>query len=161
MARWMERVMGIEPTLVAWEATVLPLNYTRADESPIGDGTHSRGRMVHPLPGSGQSPAFWRRAVGPQRPVSTTTHPARRAWGRDLPSVKPTRGRRIRTDCTPIQLRHFIESCPARVVVRYRPEEVLWYRTLTQHRSPPRRIRGCHRSYENERRMNPGKLSSA
>ena len=26
---WMERVMGIEPTLVAWEATVLPLNYTR------------------------------------------------------------------------------------------------------------------------------------
>jgi hypothetical protein len=22
-------VMGIEPTLVAWEATVLPLNYTR------------------------------------------------------------------------------------------------------------------------------------
>ena len=27
--RGMERVMGIEPTLVAWEATVLPLNYTR------------------------------------------------------------------------------------------------------------------------------------
>ena len=26
-----ERVMGIEPTLVAWEATVLPLNYTRTD----------------------------------------------------------------------------------------------------------------------------------
>src|SRR5688500_12427365 len=26
----MERVMGSEPTLVAWEATVLPLNYTRA-----------------------------------------------------------------------------------------------------------------------------------
>ena len=26
----LERVMGIEPTLVAWEATVLPLNYTRA-----------------------------------------------------------------------------------------------------------------------------------
>ena len=34
--KMMERVMGIEPTLVAWEATVLPLNYTRArpeDES--------------------------------------------------------------------------------------------------------------------------------
>ena len=27
--RGLERVMGIEPTLVAWEATVLPLNYTR------------------------------------------------------------------------------------------------------------------------------------
>lgn len=24
-----ERVMGIEPTLLAWEAKVLPLNYTR------------------------------------------------------------------------------------------------------------------------------------
>ena len=27
----MERVMGIEPTLSAWEAEVLPLNYTRAE----------------------------------------------------------------------------------------------------------------------------------
>ncbi len=26
----MERVMGIEPTLSAWEADVLPLNYTRS-----------------------------------------------------------------------------------------------------------------------------------
>jgi hypothetical protein len=26
---WVERVMGIEPTLAAWEAAVLPLNYTR------------------------------------------------------------------------------------------------------------------------------------
>ena len=26
----MERVMGIEPTLEAWEAAVLPLNYTRS-----------------------------------------------------------------------------------------------------------------------------------
>ena len=25
----LERVMGIEPTLFAWEAKVLPLNYTR------------------------------------------------------------------------------------------------------------------------------------
>jgi hypothetical protein len=29
-SRKLERVMGIEPTLVAWEATVLPLNYTRS-----------------------------------------------------------------------------------------------------------------------------------
>jgi hypothetical protein len=28
--RRLERVMGIEPTLAAWEAAVLPLNYTRA-----------------------------------------------------------------------------------------------------------------------------------
>ena len=28
--RALERVMGIEPTLSAWEAEVLPLNYTRA-----------------------------------------------------------------------------------------------------------------------------------
>ena len=31
----MERVMGIEPTLAAWEAAVLPLNYTRAVRSEI------------------------------------------------------------------------------------------------------------------------------
>ena len=28
-ANELERVMGIEPTLAAWEAAVLPLNYTR------------------------------------------------------------------------------------------------------------------------------------
>lgn len=27
----LERVMGIEPTTDAWEASVLPLNYTRPD----------------------------------------------------------------------------------------------------------------------------------
>jgi hypothetical protein len=38
----MERVMGIEPTLKAWEAFVLPLNYTRWHlsgiiyKSPVG-----------------------------------------------------------------------------------------------------------------------------
>ena len=30
----MERVMGIEPTLSAWEAEVLPLNYTRVCTDP-------------------------------------------------------------------------------------------------------------------------------
>ena len=37
-----ERVMGIEPTLVAWEATVLPLNYTRAP----GERENSRARTA-------------------------------------------------------------------------------------------------------------------
>ena len=32
--RLSERVTGIEPALSAWEADVLPLNYTRADRSP-------------------------------------------------------------------------------------------------------------------------------
>ena len=27
--KWVERVMGIEPTYPAWKAGVLPLNYTR------------------------------------------------------------------------------------------------------------------------------------
>src|SRR5688500_16679205 len=31
--RGLERAMGIEATLAAWEAAVLPLNYTRAGES--------------------------------------------------------------------------------------------------------------------------------
>src|SRR5688572_14274286 len=38
----MERVMGIEPTLVAWEATVLPLNYTRAPLHTMEAGENSR-----------------------------------------------------------------------------------------------------------------------
>ena len=32
----LERVMGIEPTLAAWEAAVLPLNYTRRSRSILG-----------------------------------------------------------------------------------------------------------------------------
>ena len=43
--RWgrvdVERVMGIEPTLAAWEAAVLPLNYTRPTEIPYRRRTHS------------------------------------------------------------------------------------------------------------------------
>jgi hypothetical protein len=31
--RFLERVMGIEPTSSAWEAEVLPLNYTRKSGS--------------------------------------------------------------------------------------------------------------------------------
>jgi hypothetical protein len=31
-----ERVMGIEPTLAAWEAAVLPLNYTRIVAKILG-----------------------------------------------------------------------------------------------------------------------------
>ena len=39
--RELERVMGIEPTLEAWEAAVLPLNYTRLGVVPRPGG---RGR---------------------------------------------------------------------------------------------------------------------
>lgn len=41
----MERVMGIEPTLVAWEATVLPLNYTRCVE-PSGNPTIAQTQIA-------------------------------------------------------------------------------------------------------------------
>jgi len=34
----MERVKGIEPSYAAWEAAVLPLNYTRRDESANMEG---------------------------------------------------------------------------------------------------------------------------
>ncbi len=37
-----ERVMGIEPTSEAWEAPVLPLNYTRGE--PPGNSTVQRER---------------------------------------------------------------------------------------------------------------------
>ena len=43
--QWSERVMGIEPTLEAWEAAVLPLNYTRIGVVP--DPTaRQRGRII-------------------------------------------------------------------------------------------------------------------
>ena len=34
--------MGIEPTLFAWEAKVLPLNYTRLGSHQNGDHRHGR-----------------------------------------------------------------------------------------------------------------------
>ena len=34
-----KRVMGIEPTLRAWEAPVLPLNYTRGEKAILGNFT--------------------------------------------------------------------------------------------------------------------------
>jgi hypothetical protein len=34
-ARWLERVKGIEPSSKAWEAFVLPLNYTRVLDSNL------------------------------------------------------------------------------------------------------------------------------
>jgi hypothetical protein len=47
----LERVMGIEPTLVAWEATVLPLNYTRDRQTRGRRHRPFRGsEMVHPPP---------------------------------------------------------------------------------------------------------------
>jgi hypothetical protein len=35
----LERVMGIEPTYAAWEAAVLPLNYTRLAVSWLSIGS--------------------------------------------------------------------------------------------------------------------------
>ena len=43
-----ERAMGIEPTLVAWEATVLPLNYARligkSNGRPTGEQSAAQNR---------------------------------------------------------------------------------------------------------------------
>src|SRR5215475_11149995 len=39
---WMERVTGIEPAFSAWEADVLPLNYTRLRTLAFADG-HGSG----------------------------------------------------------------------------------------------------------------------
>ena len=40
----LERVMGIEPTYEAWEAAVLPLNYTRGGSHSKGNGKPERPR---------------------------------------------------------------------------------------------------------------------
>jgi hypothetical protein len=43
----MERVTGIEPVSAAWEAAVLPLNYTRPDSGkPIGGAHTPVGRSI-------------------------------------------------------------------------------------------------------------------
>ena len=45
----MERATGIEPVLAAWEAAVLPLNYARPDQEPIGGaGTPVTGSIASP-----------------------------------------------------------------------------------------------------------------
>jgi hypothetical protein len=43
----LERVMGIEPTLSAWEAEVLPLNYTRAPQDSRVSGSAVK---LYPVP---------------------------------------------------------------------------------------------------------------
>ena len=50
VAQSMERETGIEPALVAWKATVLPLNYSRPDYFRNRDGALSNYlRRFHPL----------------------------------------------------------------------------------------------------------------
>ncbi len=51
----LERVMGIEPTLLAWKAKVLPLNYSRAALTPSIRTNHCHSqnqlqRMNSPCP---------------------------------------------------------------------------------------------------------------
>ena len=50
----MERVMGIEPTYQAWEARVLPLNYTREGHGRVNGG----GRLSNGLRRWRLEPAF-------------------------------------------------------------------------------------------------------
>ena len=52
--------MGIEPTLVAWEATVLPLNYTRLGRHSIG---RARNTATGPACRTGGTPRRTRQAL--------------------------------------------------------------------------------------------------
>ena len=85
----LERVKGIEPSLRAWEAPVLPLNYTRGDR-------HSSHRLSGPASrrrAQGARPR-WRQSVRPfsaQTTRATTPCRAARArslqpWGRASPA---------------------------------------------------------------------------
>ena len=47
----MERVKGIEPSYEAWEAAVLPLNYTRAGLEFYRHGTANAPPVHSPAPG--------------------------------------------------------------------------------------------------------------
>lgn len=63
----LERVMGIEPTTDAWEASVLPLNYTR----PVGEVCVKRSRSRER--GSENYSAIWWLCVTPALSFSPTT----------------------------------------------------------------------------------------
>ena len=56
----MERVMGIEPTSSAWEAEVLPLNYTRraGRAGPASVADPASGQDSSPFPGP-VNPTSW------------------------------------------------------------------------------------------------------
>jgi hypothetical protein len=76
--------MGIEPTLAAWEAAVLPLNYTRTERALTGEVRISgAGNGTSPAE-LGQSPAFQRPPPleSPARPGRTTTLSGKRRPGR-------------------------------------------------------------------------------
>lgn len=67
----MERVKGIEPSLSAWEAEVLPLNYTRVGQSAARILLRPAGRGQGFLQGAGRMrtnyvyvAAFSERATG-------------------------------------------------------------------------------------------------
>ena len=73
----LERVMGIEPTLVAWEATVLPLNYTRDGRHFARSGTGEEALVpacgAHTLPSSVTTVflVLPRRLMNPATKIST------------------------------------------------------------------------------------------
>jgi hypothetical protein len=52
-----ERVTGIEPALSAWEAEVLPLNYTRTATPSARKAAAMRAPVIIPKPGPQAEPA--------------------------------------------------------------------------------------------------------
>ena len=77
----MERETGIEPALVAWKATVLPLNYSRPDYFRNRDGALSNYlRRFHPLKAYPKK-TWWRE-------VDYSGHPALRPSGSALRAVQ-------------------------------------------------------------------------
>ncbi len=83
---WMERVMGIEPTLAAWEAAVLPLNYTRRGRHLThGDGPGASARQQHA--GRGYRTRL-------RNPLHTFARPVRHSGARPPPALPSTWGSR-------------------------------------------------------------------
>src|SRR5690606_17846593 len=81
-----ERVTGIEPALSAWEAEVLPLNYTRETPSdlachPGGPRLLERTRISIPSPGSAPP-------TGAARPVRAERGRFLRTGGRPPPVMR-------------------------------------------------------------------------
>src|SRR3990167_4145638 len=62
----LERVMGIEPTLSAWKAEVLPLNYTRNNHWQVVEGEGFEPSKAEPS--DLQSDPFGRSGTPPNKP---------------------------------------------------------------------------------------------
>ena len=94
--------MGIEPTLAAWEAAVLPLNYTRTGENSRGRDLQTATRRAGTIADAAATPVAGRGVEESRAYASGSNWPSSRRW-RLLSSSKQVRASAPRRDSSPIR----------------------------------------------------------